>query len=441
MREYLQKLMSAASALEKELSSDDSRKILTDFFALYGTDASLSESMKIDLFNMSMSHEQINMYFYVLSEFKDRLSTDPDVLKKIPIFNQFPDGYEKLLPVENLSLVTYNFLSSFFKGKQFQSAKGNNKRIISVGVPPTLFRRVRDNDNSSSLEKSKIRDNIVRINVYRLNRLTPEVVFVPQVFEFEMNRFPTRMLKNWDPEVLHDTETFDLASVPTKIVEYTTGDVILHKNLQDAIEKYLDAAQLNVQRYSSIYQNHAKSYLIEEYLRWFTDTNFDESRYFNYVEFNGLSKTYEGQYDNLYKAISNRPDVKGAVGIAKFVTPTNVLTKSLINSVSDKGIIVDLTDTIKTYFRNETLLLDVNEHKRRGVYPKKFDRVFSVIVYPDDFQIDVDNSVRSSLEDLKSRGILTGEDGKYILRDSTPDDSSFDDYFVTIEPFDYGESP
>jgi hypothetical protein len=101
-----------------------------------------------------------------------------------------------------------------------------------------------------------------------------------------------------------------------------------------------------------------------------------------------------------------------------------------------------MNDTMRSFFMNETFLSDVNIYKKRISYPKKFDRVFNMIIDPDDFIIDESMSTKETLDYLVSLGILTGGslgDIKipYRHRDTSPDDITLDEYFVTIEPYDY----
>ena len=438
LEEYLQAILTLTVSLERELISEDNTRILQEFFSYYAEDDQFSLSMKLDLLNMSLTKEQLTLYFYVLSEYKDRLSSDPkQILSKVPGFVGYPNEYGKMMPMTDTALVSHHFFSSFFRGQQFQKRKGNNKKVLSVGVTQGLFRKTRDSDNRSYLEKSNLRDDVVRIKVYRLNRLTPEVVFKPISYLFEMNRFPTRTIGNWDPAVLFGQTQFDPLLAPTKLVQ-SNGSVDLHASFEDAMSKHLVPGTFPAEDFKSLYANHVFSFVLEEYLRWFTDTSFDESRYYNYAELKGVGSIIESQLSSLYDAIKDKPNVEGAVGYATFDTPDGTkVDKTVISSKSDKGAVIDMTQTLKTYLTNETLLLSPVEYKRRATYPKKFDRVFCLAVDPDDFEIDVENSTPAALDTLKKKGIIVGDDGEYVWRDSTQDDAAFDDFFVTLEPYDY----
>jgi hypothetical protein len=78
------------------------------------------------------------------------------------------------------------------------------------------------------------------------------------------------------------------------------------------------------------------------------------------------------------------------------------------------------------------------------LYPKKFDRVFNIIIDPDDFYVDESQTSDQSLQDLLDLGVLAqGPQGnnknnnRYKHRDTSMSDVTLDEYFVTVEPYFY----
>ena len=440
IKNFLGMLEWYSASYSQELTSNKSMKdFLAELFSLYSQDPDLSQSEVTELLNLFLTPEQAALYFYNLSEYQDRFSGEGSTanLLKVPPFNQFPEKFMDYLPVDDVSLVSCQLFSSFFKKPNFLPAKGNNKKILSIGIPPGLFRHLRYSRGENDSEK--IRDGIVRIKIYKVDRLRPEIVFFPQQFLFEMNRFPTRIAANWDVNVLLNDNEFDIFQIPTKFLSLG-GGVTLHKNFFDAFKKHLTSG-ITIPEFQQIYTNHATSFLLEEYINWFTDIEMNENRYYNYGQFVPI-QSVKNQYKNFYNTIKNIPNTPGAVATSKFSPEetggASEVTKSVIKTSSNKGITVDLTNTIKNYFTNETLFLDPVEHRRRISYPKKFDRVFTVIIDPDEFEIDQGNSKPELLVNLFNRGEISKSDGnKYTLKDSTQNDATFEDYFITIEPYDY----
>jgi hypothetical protein len=208
-----------------------------------------------------------------------------------------------------------------------------------------------------------------------------------------------------------------------------------------------------------IYANHAISFLSEEYLRWFTDLHFDESRYNNFSSIEKTTSSSAEQYQtfvNVAKKSSIPIDISQQVK-ARFTDPASGETFDISlnspgtyeNSVTSttantKSYIIPMDSTISSYFDNETFVSKEETLKRRMSYMKKFDRVFNIIFDPDDFYVDDSVSSSTTLEALKNLGILVGGDQgtsksslPYKNRDTEIGDTTLDEYFVTIEPYDY----
>jgi len=450
---YSQQLLNLTSTLETRLTSTASTDFLSLLFALYQTDPRLkdkSDSDRISLLNMSLTQEQIKLFYASLSEFQSRLNSSQDALVKIPGFTNATQDDVDCMPVSDMNLVSYNNLSSFFSSEEFQPLKGNNKKILSIGLPPRLFRNVKQLGAVHELDPRKMKEDLVRIRVFKVDRLNPELVFLPQEFVFEMSRFPTRVMQNWDHDSLLSKTDFDVLNAPTILVK--GSNVVINRNFNEAAAWYNGYIQesrlqgsadvLSLDELKAIYKNHINSFLLEEYLRWFTDCSFDEMQYHRYDQIKDSDPDFvKEQYSNYDAMLAKVTDYNNYAATA--VLPSSTKPKPVIKTDSPSAKIVDLTGTLKTYFANETFFLNPWTLRRKAAYPKKFDRVFTVIIDPDDFQIDTTAVTSKSLEMLASEGTIvsshnsaTGETS-YKLRDSTPGDPEFDDYFATVEPYDF----
>lgn len=437
INDFIVNLENQTNNLLRSTSSEDSSKFLQELFSIYQSDATLkTNEQRLNLLNQFLTQEQGILHFYILSEYKDRInSKQQNALSKVPIFKQFPENYADYLPINDISISSFSFLSSFFSSEKFQ---GVNKKILSVGIPPGLFRQVRHNRTNGNFRKTTgIKDNIVRLKVYRIDKLHPELVFLPISFMFEMKRFPTRILDNWDLDVLLQGDVFDPLKIPTKVID-AHGRVKLQKNYDDARKNYFDSSQISEIEFSEIYRNHSYSFLLEEYVRWLSEINLDEKKFYNYSGLPNPMDMTESQYSSYYQVIKNSPNTPNAVAFATFTEGNTSFVKSVIDKTSTAtGNSANLTQTIKSYLKNETYFMPLDELKRQASYPKKFDRMFSVVFSPDEFMVDETNSDSESLQHLITRGIVSNVDGKYYVRDTSENDVSFDDYFVTIEPYDY----
>lgn len=428
--------------------------------SLYQNDASLTQNQRDALLSLSLSEEQLRLSRYISSEMIDRIegSTNAEPkLKSLPAFADVKSGFMDYMPVNEMELVSYSMLSPYFRSNEFLTAKGNNKRILSIGIPPRLIRSIHTMSRSSANLQKSIRQGIVRIKIYKLDRLHPDVVFLPKSFIFEMHRYPTRRIANWDI-----SDNVNVLSAPSKIV-LPNGKVELHKNFNEAYPESYYENLLTLQERYQTYSNHTVSFLCEEYLRWFTDCKFDESQYNNFSPLTQQLEFVTNQYNNFVAA--TRPNAATSITeatqqnnvVATFLDntsnevfvlpigkPTSDVPKEPLNTESSKTYVLPLNETIRSYFLNETFILNPEIYKKRISYLKKFDRVFNVIIDPDDFYVDVAMTPESTLKSMKQLGILTGgvNDAKgtvqpYKHRDTSPNDIFFNEYFVTVEPYDY----
>jgi hypothetical protein len=448
--------------------------------AIYSQDNALDANKKRDLLNISLTPDQVKLQRYIMSEICDRITgrsdfdtpTDPqqivdvtraleDRLRKIPSFSDFPENFSNFLPVNEFDLFSYSLLSSFFKSNQFLRIKGNNKKVMSVGIPPQMFRFLYSS-NDPTLSSSPLK-RIVKIYIWKIDRLHPEIVYKPVVRLFELDRYPTRVLNNWDQNVLMNDD-FNLLSMPSKYVT-SYGGVVLSNNYLQAFPIGVYGNSLTEEEKRQIYANHAVSFLSEEYIRWFTDSRFDETRYDNYTQLDNRSISSEQLVASI-PYISAQAQASPAASVAaSIIDPTSgqALNLPVTNSPSPASatlrdsvrerlsrldpnsiIQIDLTETLKSFFSSETFLIRPLNFYRKISYPKKFDRVFNMIIDPDDFYVDETVTKTSDIQALKNIGVLSGGPAggvntnlPYKHRDTLPQDISFDEYFVTVAPYDY----
>lgn len=427
--------------------------------SLYDLDTNLNESQKTSLMNLTFSEEQIRLTRYLMSEIKDRIKGTSNLegqLRSLPTFSDFPRGFSDFLPLNETDMVSYTMLSPYFKSIEFLKEKGSNKKIISIGIPPRLNRKLRTIARTSTISEKSIKEGLIRIKIYKIDRLHPDIVYLPKTYLFEMNRFPTRVISNWNYDSFVDDD-FNLLNIPSKLID-PEGNISLKKNYIEAFPASVYGDILKEEEKFEIYSNHSTSFLLEEYLRWFTDIHFDESRYVNFsgidksVDIKGSQyKTYLGFAKNNLSAQDFSQKVAG-----RFTDPTSGETftvpisspeksnSSTSTSANTKSYVIPMDSTILSYFSNETLVIDPSEVKRRISCLKKFDRVFTVVFDPDDFYVDTSVSSKTTLESLKNLGILVGGDmgtskdeSPYKNRDTVPGDVTLDEYFVTLEPYDY----
>jgi len=427
----------------KDNLSKDFSSFLRDSQSVLLSDPNLRENptRAVVLANMSFSREQLILSQHILSELIDRYDTtnqSESKLRTLPIFKNYSRPFMDYAPVNDLDLTSYKTLSAFFKSSEgFLKEKSNNARILSIGTPPRMIRNLIGEPtglNNSNLEN--LRNNVIRIKVFKHDVLNPGIEFYPREFLFEVNRYPTRIVSNWNSLL---PGTLDYRAVPTKF--WDGNRMILHSNFDQAYGLYgnllLDnnAPDKEIIR-KLIYLNHVVSQVIEEYFTWFTGNRIDESRYISYGS--GMSSVESQflnnqvlQFNNFLKTTGNKFDLSS---IYKLV-PTN----EQLQGKNAESIISGLESSVRRYLNNETLLMDINEHKKKIFYPKKFDRVFNVIFDPDDFIINTIDP--KYIQKYIQSGLIKPDPktGSYPFtwsRNTQQSDIYMEEYFVTIEPYD-----
>lgn len=460
-RRYFFDLGNSLNALREFLLKNYSNQ-LQKMKLLYDSDSDLTEDQKSALMNLSFSEEQIRLSRYVMSEMKDRISATNDSnakIKSIPQLSTIPSGSFDLIPINDSELASFASLSPYFNSEEFLKAKGSNKKIMSVGIPPKLIKSLRTSARQSRDRSTDLKNGIIRISVFKIDRLHPAVVYLPKSYLFEMNRYPTRILSNWLNLEDFRTDGFNILKIPNKTVTID-GQVTISSDYTKGFPESDYGSYLTENQKLEIYTNHSISFLCEEYLRWFTDCRFDETRYHNFSQLTDTLRNVDEQFQKYVDIVGRRQGQRRLTSetsynvTATFTDPTSGTTfeipvektnssrqSSLSQSESNKKFVIPMNDTLRSYFSNETFLSDNQIYKRRITYPKKFDRVFSLLIDPDDFYVDESITPAQVLQDLKAAGVLTGgqldRSNSYKNRDTGPDDVTLDEYFVTVEPFDY----
>ena len=458
VRSFLISLRTSINNLKGVMEKDFSEHILR-VSSLYATDTNINTQKQRDaLLNLSLSQEQVILSQYVMSEMIDRINdqdASESILMSFPQFSDFPDKFADFSPLDSLDMSSYSSLRSFFNSPSFGNKEGNNKRIFGIGVPPRLMRSLRTTDSTLSSIES-IKRNVVRIKLYRIDRFNPEIIYLPKTYLFEMNRFPTRQISNWSPDVLM-SETINLLEIPTKYYN-PSNQFEVHPDYSQAYINYGNF--LSEGERLQIYSNHSISFLVEEYMQWFTDCKFGEAAYHRFYNLARDLKHIEDQYSAYLDSISLKKNSNVATAPSEttaFFTDANtgqsysVPVTSRYNSAikdaikSDKKVTrhnIEMTQTVRSYFANKTFMMLNSDIKRYITYPRKFDRTFSIIVDPDDFSVDTSSTSSKDLQKAYDKGIIRKVSSKpgvaeyYAHRDTTPDDISFDDFFATIEPYD-----
>jgi len=391
-------------SLYKELESYSSN--LKDKFSKYSMFIGTLNSIIQDpaLVRLSMSEEQLLLTRSKLLDVSTRadLSYDSEIKRSIPYFLNLKDDQrvDSLLPIEDAHLISWNLLlKDYLKSNEFRDSEGFNKKIISVGIPQGLHRLLQS--DASNLSGPIRKNKLIKVHLYKTDNLKPDVIYKPLTYIFDLDRFSTRVLKNYIDSGLSilENSSFNLTKIPIlkAFIDLDKSSNNSFSIFNDQKKSFEDYAFLNQTEKNDLMMNHSKSLLMEEYLNYFAGSPFDEQRYFRY---DALKKIIDSEFSKFVNQNSN-------ASVDSFESPS-----------------------IESFFTGETFLSDIESFKKSLITPKKFDRVFHIIFDPDDFYID---------KDLTEKEILFG---KYGLDADMENfgaakigEVSFDTYHVAVEAY------
>lgn len=412
----------------------------------------------------AITKNQLRNMDHVYSEIKDRIDQPSAVSEKLrisPTINGlFPDkDFTDLTPLNSMGLLSHQVLSKYYSSVEFQPTLGNNKVIISAGIPHNLIERIQSEDSL----KNPVVSNYIRIKVWKIDRLYPDILFSPKEFLFDMNRYPTRSLANWKLDSFAGNVP-DLLKVPSKYYSPSYKFFSVHSgyfdnesgmstfesvNGDDSIYmRMVIPEDVRDDILSNMYKNHSISYLCEEYLRWYTDEELSEDHYHNYTSIKTSNSQAKNSYQRVVEALKSTTPKNSGQNLVQFTDfstgqslsfPVDTFSsKTTSISKNTNQFTVNLTDTAVSYLRNPTLMTDTHSTKKRIVFPKKFDRVFNILIDPDDFTVVAGTITNIKKQTLVSSGPFEETSGGLLKRrNTTQNEMSLNEFFVTVEPYSY----
>lgn len=484
----IQKLSGGFKEYASYLDSSVAKKSLSSIAAVIN-DATLLPLL--------FSEQQASMASSVFADYRACLKADKNVLLDQDDDKDFDgDDYVKILdgavPTGKLKSAFYGM----FATNEFSSVRGYNKKILSVGLPIGISSKLRQRITVAGEFDRKQKD-LVNLVVYKVDALFEDVVFKPKRFLFELSRFPVRNASLFLK--LPDAPSFDqvVSSIPTR--DYGQS---LANNGISYYGKETNALDPNVglsfddETYSfltdqlklDLAKNHASSYMLECYINALTSLSVAEYHFevqqappdtvgpvpLMIQQFTSLlaSNSNTSKQSSVAKAASTpvvfplaKVSTPSAVSYdpgpatISVIQPTNVNLAGI--SSRQSNVLVQGVTTISNVARMNTSLSEPTHVMRSLLRPKKFDRVFNVIVDPDEFEIDREKTEsteqgRRALQQMIAAGIVTekvsiglssvksfsrgnSKSNPITLktRDKNQGDVALDKYFVTVES--YGE--
>jgi hypothetical protein len=387
--------------------------------------------------------------------------------------------------------VLLDTLYSVLNDKAFRSVSGYNKRIITVGLPTGFTHKFKQrksngsknvNDTGSVEFTNKIND-VIRVVVRKIDVRYNEVIFKPISFLFDLSRYPARtarLIKNDVNVTLANVAAHlgtrdygnieTLSTSPLTVEYYAPGAYTLTDVPANSTESYVFLT--NAQR-AEVYRNHVLSYLFEVYVRIMTGMNVSENAFTFRMDTDPIftAEKATGLLQNLISTVTSNSKKNSSVtpitifpnmnkSFQKPMSLPNLNgsgqnTMSLLNeSVSshNKSGILETCKQASTFLNLFSVSSNDVYAKQRMLLPKQFDRIFNVMIDPDDFEVDIAETNKTILgkqvlDSLVHQGEMIVPDVQttsnssnttihYVGRQRTASDVTFEKYIINVESFD-----
>jgi len=316
-------------------------------------------------------------------------------------------------------------------------------RILTIGIPAgfskNLVERINgDNIVSTTFLRNKEFD-VITVNVYKRSLEYPQLIFKPRKYIFDLSLF-SNGYKNLK---IRPNENFDRVLQRIKLLDYQNFSSPTVVTLEEVVnsERYSFIADPVLRR--AIVENHVLSDLFASYMQFLTSMKFTETTFVNQQ-----SQTYQRlsvgngtdlspQFSELvrkYLIAKRTNDMRDNPSLSPL--PDIPIKQMLLSPQVDQSTkdVLRLLTFGNIAFKPENAMASI-------LSPKVFERVFTIPLNVDDFEIDYKETTatesgreffeKSFFQEKLDKKALA--DGVYKLVPRTNKDVIFEDYFVTIE--------
>lgn len=309
-------------------------------------------------------------------------------------------------------------LFSMLRSSQFVSPVSDNIRLVSVGLPAGFSDALRSQnstfiagqDLSELARKQKIQSDVIRVNVYMKDLLFDDVVFKPQSFVFQAGRFVAA--SDFNDVRQNDTRKFETLlneAIQTRALTADGTTFNIEKGPTTATDASYRGVLTDAER-SQLASNHVKSYLIRVYLRLLTGVDLSEDSFYvnddvadmrvdeqTLSDFKKLIENRVSRFigkkvslDELRKSNSDVDDLLQRIS-GDSITVGTIDSLGKIFADANKSINIEIGEDLLTFVKTfgvNSILFGAGARRSRVVSPKLFERIFTIPIDPDNFEID-----------------------------------------------------
>lgn len=351
-----------------------------------------------------------------------------------------------------------NAFYAFFAQDKFASKKSFNSRILTVGLPNGFTQNIREKIRLDKMDKNynKAQVDVVNLTVYKVDVEYQDVIFKPQKFLFEMSRFVLKNEHDIAPVGIDADMRSIIKAIPTRdysVEIYDSVDLMNKKELEKTpLFTNPQYSFLNTDQKYSLLENHISSNFLEIYLRMLTGISTNEFSFellLNQADKTKDKNSIEEQF--MKKLIVSKVNAR----VDRPASWEDIVSFGYFEALSQKLVSVIQNDVriISSLARVSTVVSNPEFESRRLLRPKEFERIFHVIVDPDDFEIDVLETQKTAqgreamakllkqkvLIDIDESDVVTSDrayvDRRYKIVDRQVSENNliFEKYFATFE--------
>lgn len=438
-----------------------------------------------------MLGNDVTLLRYALSDQQIKLfaNTVADIVHDSTVAN---DAAVVIYDDASMSHESRDAFDAVMMSPQFTEINGSDYRILTVGIPLGFSHHLQQKINASDITRRSSFDeqqnDIVSINVYKVDIENPDIIYKPQKFLFELSRFPARGSSFVKADKTIGKKLFDsirrFATRDGDQVFSEGGTAVQYINSQKGeIEALSDKSYsfLSQQAKESLYTNHVMSYLLNIYIKIMTgfstaDADFDLIRNQKLVDPTFLDALLNSDINEVASSTSDSSSTTSGNGLFfDFMTPTRSKSVDLLSSYTKTDAIrtssardVDYATVLASLGKRHagrciSSIVTTNEfawtpsslsspelHAPKLLRPKQFDRVFNVMVDRHAFEIDTEQTFSTPMGKQAFQLLLDGGDiqasntqttlsttstNAFILRRKSVNDgdASLEKYIVAVE--------
>lgn len=430
----------------------EEEKIARTFVALFkaiGTNLIKAKDKIVDAFDLTNAESKAKLAFLtdtIEAQTQISLFDHPQIALIIELVERAAKQIGSAdFPVAFIGQFDYNkrhlnVINAFMRTQQMLD---KNVRLLTVGIPGgTMSGMLSQQIDVTSADEFNAPTKLPRpviIHVYAKNLEYPALVFKPQQFPFDVDRF----VQFDDIDGAFDDENITMDFAVKNIVQHVRAGSSTVKSSEGRGYQSLDYSGKAHAVGKHIVSNHLKSELLGHYIKLLSGVSMSESDF----PTNSNIVTEQHSTESLAKVLllidRYLSDIAGEQLNLDDLKLTNATIASLLTELESTNAIVaktgapinvklpaasstqlvNLTEGIVNFldtFSADSFLNDGSMLADRILAPKLFERIFHVAVNPHEFVIDEDKTAATDAGkkflDMMTNTLLVGEPGSLKLR-------------------------